>query len=157
MTHAAVFYNYLAGYVGKGMAGPLLLGVRPLIEPGAPARLISVSYLMPLTLDWKRSTLFVRTSTHTCVREDDPDREGLLSIGRWNRHTHVHFWLAEVVSPAAGSSHVKAYLGSVPLWNRDDINRTRASLNRKRASCSGNQVPSILDALALPLDTSCRE
>ena len=80
---------------------------------------------MPLMLDCRKATTYIRTSSHTCIREDDPDLKQLLSFGRWDQHTHIHVWLAEAGPEVAEASHIKAYLGSVPLWNHDDIDRAR--------------------------------
>ena len=80
---------------------------------------------MTLTLDCKKTTNYIRTGSHTCIRDDDPDLKQFLSFGRWDQHTHVHVWLSEAAQKPSEDSHIKEYLGSVPLWNHDDIDRAR--------------------------------
>ena len=80
---------------------------------------------MALILELKRATYYIRTSSHTCIRDDDPELNQLLSFGRWDQHTHVHIWLTESDPHDAESHHINAYLGSVPIWNRIDIDRSK--------------------------------
>lgn len=94
---------------------------------------------MPLTLLWQESTVFTRPATHTTVREGDPDLETLLAFGRWDRHVHVHLWLAEFADSGT-SLRIRSYMGSVPCRGECGIDRRslRAVIDRIRDETPGD-------------------
>ena len=54
---------------------------------------------------------FVRPSTHTHVRDTDPERDELLQYGEWYRERVLLLWLARETKE--GDLHITDYLGSV--------------------------------------------
>ena len=60
---------------------------------------------------------FVRPSTHTHVRDCDPERDELLRYGEWYRERVLLLWLAR--ETAGGDLYPTEYLGSVRAWESE--------------------------------------
>ncbi len=82
-------------------------------------------YSMSLVLLGEESTNYVRTSTHTNIRADDPERDTLMSFGNWSRLCHLRLWLATLPGELSDNVHITQYLGTIPIWEGRDIDKTR--------------------------------
>ena len=88
---------------------------------------------------------FVRPSTHTHVRADDPSLVELMRYGDWYRERALQLWLAR--DTGGGEPHLVEYLESVLAWegelDRDCMRRVVRRLvavaprEERRALCRG--------------------
>ncbi|MHC4607428.1 MAG: hypothetical protein ACYTAF_10955 [Planctomycetota bacterium] len=108
---------------------------------------------MPWVILCDEKISYLRPETHTSIREEDPEREDLLSFGDWQRNRCLRFWLARVGEASGRRVLISDYIGSVPIRGGVvDSKRVRRAADRLAALAAREKVPHLLRQLRTHLD-----